>query len=133
MRGNNMNTNSLACKRRAQKAYKEKMVKFWDQKCSVYRCTFVMQPRQHQSSAAEMSQHTKCTRKNKRKGRERERKEEKMLDQIAKKPRNKTKQYKKKEKKEQTNKKKTHLPAHTFSHCDPCAMTFRECKSLTVL
>ena len=75
MRGNiNMNTCSLAREGRAQKAseVRKKMVKFSNQKSSVHRCTFVMQPRQHQSRAAQMAQHTKCARKGKRKRRERE-------------------------------------------------------------
>ena len=44
MRGNNsMNTISLACKERAQKAseVRKQMVKISNQKCSVYRCTFI--------------------------------------------------------------------------------------------
>ena len=48
-----------------------------------------------------------------------------MRDQIA----NKSKTKKKKKKK----KKKKHLHAHTFSHRDPCAIAFRECKILAVL
>ena len=30
-------------------------------------------------------------------------------------------------------KKKKNLHVHTFSHRDPCAMTFRQCKILAVL
>ena len=85
---NNMNMSSLAYKGRARKGFrsKKKMVKFSNQKCSVYRYTFVMQPRQHQSSATLMSRRTKCAEKAKEKaGKERETKEEKMLDQIGKK------------------------------------------------
>ena len=49
------------------------MVKFSEQKCSVYLCTFFMQPHHHQSNMAQMAQHTKCTKKAKEKGgRERE-------------------------------------------------------------
>ena len=60
-------------------------------------------------------------RKKRRKKREgkRERKEEKMGYQIAKKKKKK--------------KKKKNPHTHTFFHRDPCAMTFRECKSLAVL
>ena len=47
-----------------------------------------------------------------------------MRDQIAKK--------KKKKKKKKKRERENHH-AHTFSHRDPCAMTFRECKRLTVL
>ena len=50
--------------------------------------------------------------KGKRKGRKEREKDRKMRDEIA--------------------KKKTHLHAHTFSHRDPCAMTFREYKKLAV-
>ena len=76
MRGNNsMNTSFLTCKERVRKAseVRKKMVKFSNQRSSVYRCTFVMQSRQYQSSAAQMAQHTKFARKGKGKGRERER------------------------------------------------------------
>ena len=92
------------------------MVKFSrKKKCTVYRCTLVMQLLQDQTSAAQMAQHMKCARKGKRKGRERERGiGGKIRDQI-------------------TKKKKKKKNAHTFSHRDPCAMTFCECKKLTVL
>ena len=60
-------------------------------------------------------------RQKKREGKK-EKKEEKMRDQIA-----------KKKKKKKKNKNKKHLHAHTFSHHDPCAMTFRVCKDLAVL
>ena len=62
-----------------------------------------------------------CKKRQKKGEVKRERKEEKMRDLIA-----KTNKKKKK-------KKKKHLHAHTFSHRDPCAMTFRECKKLAVL
>ena len=93
--------------------------KISNQKCSVYRCTFVRQPPQYQSSAAQTAQHTECTRKAKEKGGKRQRKEAKMLDQIAKKKKKK--------------KKKKNLHVHTFSHRDPYAMNFREYKNLAVL
>ena len=76
----------------------------------------------HQSSVAQMAQHTECAIKCKRKGRETERENGgKMGDQIAKKKKKKNKE------------KKKYLHAHTFSNRDPCAMTFRECKILAVL
>ena len=119
MRGNNsMNTSSLASKRMARKASKvrrrrrrrrrkkkkkKKNGQFSDQKCSVYLCTFVMQPHQYQSSAAQMAQHTKCARKGKIKERERER--EKGGKDAGSNRKNKTKQKKKKKK----NKKKSKL------------------------
>ena len=104
------------------------MVKFSNQICLVYRCTFVMQSRQHQSSAAQMAQHTICTRKGKRKGREREKERRENAGSNRKKTKQKKKKKNnKKKKKKKKNKKKT-LHAHTFSHRDPCAMTFRECK-----
>ena len=107
-----MNTSSLTCKGKAQRLPKcENMIKLSYQKCSVYRCTFVMQ---HQSNVAQMVQHTKCARKSEEKGGKERQKRGKMGDQIAK-------------------IKKKHLHAHTFSHRDPCAMTFRECEILAVL
>ena len=56
--------------------------------------------------------------KSERESVERERGSMKKGDEIAK------KNNKKKQKK---------LHAHTFSHRDPCTMTFRECKILAVL
>ena len=116
MRGDNsINTSSLAGRERARKVseVRKKMVKFSNQKYSVYHCSFATQSRQHQSSAAQMAEYTKCARKGKRKkgGKERE------------KGGNNAGSNRKKKKK-----KKDH--AHSFSHRDPCAMTFRECKKI---
>ena len=75
-----------------------------------------MQPHHHQSNMAQMAQHTKCTKKAKEKGgREREK---------GGKNAGSNRKIKK-------NKKKTH--ARKFSHHDPFAMTFCECKILAVL
>ena len=69
------------------------MVKFSDQKCLVYHCTFVMQPCQHQTSIAQMAQHTKCARKGKRKGREREKKRRKKFGIKSQKRKKKKKKH----------------------------------------
>ena len=83
-----------------------------------------MQPRQHQSSAAQMAQHTNCARKGKRKKRKEREREEKKWE---------IKSQKKTKKKQKKKKKKKHLHTHTFfSHSDPCAMTFAS-KILAVL
>ena len=65
------------------------MVKYSDQKYSVYRCTFVMQPRQHQSSEAQKPSIRNAQEKAKRKGGKERHKGAKMRDQIAKKKTNK--------------------------------------------
>ena len=75
------------------------MVKFSDQKCSVCRCTFVMQPRQYQSIVAQLAEHTKCAKKGKRKWRERDRERER-----TKKCRNKSQK--------KTNKKNSSMRIH---------------------
>ena len=84
--------------------------------CSVYPLdggSVFTQSRQHQSSMAQMAQHMKYARKGKRKGREREGERRKKC-------------WVKSQKKK---KKKKNLHVHTFSHCDPCAMTFCEFKN----
>ena len=43
------------------------------------------------------------------------------------------KKWRIKSKKKKKKKKKKKLDAHTFSHRDPCAITFRDCKILAVL
>ena len=58
--------------------------------------------------------------KSERESVERERGRRKKGDEISKKNKKK-------------KKKKKKLDAHTFSHRDPCTMTFRECKILAVL
>ena len=90
------------------------MVKFSNQICLVYRCTFVMQSRQHQSSAAQMAQHTICTRKGKRKGREREKERRENAGSNRKKTKKKKtkKQQQKKNKKKQKKQKKLSMRIH---------------------
>ena len=120
-----MNNISLACKGRAWKASKvrKKMVKFSDQNCLVYHCTFIINP----VNANQVQLKWPCIRnvqeKAKEKGGKREKKEEKWGIKSQ-----RTKQNKKTKKKQQK-----HLHAHTFSHHDPYAMSFHECKILAVL
>ena len=79
----------------------------------LYLCNAVPStPIMRRSNGPAYEMHKK--RQKKREGK-RERKEEKMWDQIAKEI------------------KKKNLHAHTFSHRDPCAMTFRECEKLALL
>ena len=75
MRGNNStNASILACKGRVRKASKvRKNGQIFGPKMFGLPLYLRMQCHQHQSSAAQMAQHTKCARKAKRKGRERKR------------------------------------------------------------
>ena len=121
MQGNNsMNTSSQPCRERAQKAYEaRKNDRFFEPKMfglpMYLRNAAPSIPIKHGSNgpACEMRKE----RQKKTEGK-RERKKEKMQDQI---------------KKKKKKKKKKHRHAQTFSHCDHCAMTFRECKNLAVL
>ena len=107
-----MNTGSLACKGRAQKASKvRKKGQIFGPKMfglPLFRNAAPSTPSKCGSNgpAYEMRKKRQKKREGKKEG-----KEEKMRDQITKK----------------------NLHAHTFSHHDPCTMTFRECKILAVL
>ena len=82
---NSMNTSSLEGTERARKAseVRKKMVKFSNQKCWVYRCTFVMQ---HPSTPIKRGSNGPAYEmRKKRQKKRRKRKEEKMWDHIAKK------------------------------------------------
>ena len=74
MRGNNTLMSSfLACKGRARKASKvRKNGQIVGPKMFGLPLYFVNAAQQHQSSAAQIAQYTKCARKVERKGRERE-------------------------------------------------------------
>ena len=123
---NSINNSSLACKGRARKASKiRKSGKFSDHKCSVYRCTFVP---------------SQCSPVNANQGGSngpayemRKKRQMKREERESKGGKNGGLNRKKKKKKKKKSKSKKHLHAHTFSHRDPCAMTFRECKILAVL
>ena len=110
-----MNTSSLAGPERTQKA--SKVRKKWSNFRSkmfglpLYPCNAVLStPIKHGSYGLAYEMHKK--RQNKREGK-RERKEEKCGIRSQKNP---------------PKNPKKHFHAHTFSHSDPCAMTFRECK-----